>query len=69
VLQDHTYAHKGKEWVQDIMGLMNKIIKHPFALMKPGDPAYIGVVTPEVDHSVRQLFEVNHFQLKAFTWE
>jgi len=62
VLYDHAYAYEGKERAQEIMGLINKIIKHPFALMKPGDPAYDRVVAPEVNASVRQLFEVSYFQ-------
>jgi hypothetical protein len=60
LLQEHAYAHEGKGRAQDITGLINKIVKHPFALMKPGDPAYTGVVAPEVDASVRQLFDVSH---------
>jgi len=49
LLQEHVYAYEGKERAQEITGIINKIIKHPFVQMKPGNAAYIRVVTPEVD--------------------
>lgn len=58
LLQEHSCVHDAKGGAQEVMGLMKRIVKHPMTLMKPGDSAYAGMVAPEVDASLRQLFDV-----------
>ena len=59
LLLDHSRLVEGKERGQEVVGLLNRILKHSSALIKPGDQAYAGVVAPEVSTCVQNLLNVS----------
>ena len=59
LLLDHSCMVDTKVGGKEIVGLLNRILKHKVALMKPGDPTYAGMVAPEVANGVRNLLNVS----------
>jgi len=59
LLLDDSRIAETKERGQEISGLLNRILRHKAALMKPGDPEYSGMVAPEVSESVYNLLNVS----------
>ena len=58
LLLEHSHITETKERGQEIIGLMNHILKHKAALMKPGDPEYSGIVALEVAEYAYNLLNV-----------
>ena len=59
LLLDHSRLVEGKERGQEVVGLLNRVLKHKAALIKSGDQAYADVVAPEVSTCVRNLLNVS----------
>jgi hypothetical protein len=59
LLLDHSHLVVEKERGQQVVGLLNRILKHEVALVKPGDQAYGDVVAPEVADCVCNLLNVS----------
>ena len=59
LLLEHSRIAETKERGQEVVGLMNRILKHKAALMKPGDPEYSGIVAPEVAECAHNLLNVS----------
>lgn len=59
LLFDHSCTVDAKRGGQEVVGLLNRILKHKAALIKPGDPTYANVVAPEVADGVRNLLGVS----------
>lgn len=58
LLLDHSRLAVEKERGQQVVGLLNRILKHEVALVKPGDQEYGDVVSPEVAGCVHNLLNV-----------
>jgi hypothetical protein len=58
LLLDHSCIVDGRDSGHEVVGLMNKVLRHKTALMKPEDPEYAGMVAPEVADAVKNLLDV-----------
>ena len=60
LLLDHSCIVDIKDGGKEIVGLLNRILRHKVALVKPGDPKYAGMVAPEVADGVCSLLNVSY---------
>jgi hypothetical protein len=60
LLLDHSCIVDIKDGGKEIVGLLDRILRHKVALIKPGDPTYAGMVAPEVAGGVRSLLNVSY---------
>ena len=58
MLLDHSHLAVEKERGQQVVGLLNQILKHEVALVKLGDQEYGDVVSPEVAGCVHNLLNI-----------
>lgn len=58
LLLEHSCIVDTNDGGQQIVRLLNRILKHKVALMKPGDPIYANMVAPEVADGVYNLLYV-----------
>jgi hypothetical protein len=58
LLLDHSCMVDANDGGRQVVGLLNRILKHKVALVKPGDPTYANMVAPEVADGVRKLLDV-----------
>lgn len=59
LLMNHSCIIDEKTGRQEVSALMRSILNHRLALIKPGDPAYVNVLAPEIVNGARELLDVS----------